>query len=497
MDLRFYNTLSHQIETFAAVDPPNVYMYTCGPTVYDYAHIGNFRTFVFDDVLRRFLEFSGYRVHQVMNLTDLGHMTEDDLADGGGEDKMVVASRRLQEAKKAGTLPPGTVDNPDDPHEIAQYYAKAFVEDARQLRLKIADEPHCMPWATEHVPQMQTMISKLIDRGHAYVGGDGAVYYSVESFPNYGRLSGNVIKNLREGGGGRVQGVHQAAKRHPADFFLWKPDPNHVMKWDSPWGTGYPNWHIECSVMAAEFLGRQIIDIHTGGEDNIFPHHECEIAQTCGATGNDVFAHLWMHARFLLVDGEKMSKRNGTFYTVRDVLGGKVTGRPTDSAALRYELLKSHYRANLSFTRQGLTDSAKAVRRLDDLWSRLLQDGGGARRPVDLSHPIVSQFAAALADDLNVSGALGVVFEWAAQPHPNAAEDLSVLEKIDSVLGLGLGQAIERSPAESAEEGCRKIDQARARKDYDTADQIRQSLIDAGYDVQTTKAGTTARKHLA
>ena len=497
MDLRFYNTLTRQIEPFAPVDPANVTMYTCGPTVYDYAHIGNFRSFVFYDVLRRFLEFAGYPVHQVLNITDLGHMTEDDLADGGGEDKMLVASRRLKEAKKAGTLPAGTVDNPDDPNEIAQYYAQAFVEDARQLRLKIADEPQCMPRATQHVPQMQTMIAKLIDRGHAYVGSDGAVYYSVESFPAYGRLSGNVIKNLREGGGGRVQDVHQAAKRHPADFFLWKPDPNHVMKWDSPWGTGYPNWHIECSVMAAELLGREIIDIHTGGEDNIFPHHECEIAQTCGATGNDVFAHLWMHARWLLVDGEKMSKRGGTFFTVRDVLGGKVTGRPADPAALRYELLKGHYRANLNFTRQGLADSAKTVRRLDDLWSRLSQDGDGKRPPVDLSHPVIAQFAEALADDLNVSRALGVMFQWLAKPHPDAPEALAVLEKMDGVLGLGLGDAVERGDATSAEQACREIDQARARKDYAAADLIRQQLIEAGYDVQTTKAGTTARKKLA
>ncbi|MEE9211985.1 MAG: hypothetical protein V3U29_04965, partial [Phycisphaeraceae bacterium] len=288
MDIRFFNTLAHCEQTFVPIDPPDVYMYNCGPTVYDYAHIGNFRAFVFADVLRRFLELAGYRVHQVMNITDVGHMTEDQLADGGGEDKMQLAARQLKQAKKAGRA---TVENPDDPHQVARFFTDAFLKDAKALGLKIADEyPQHMPHATDHVSHMQDMIQTLINKNHAYVADDGAVYYSVESFPEYGRLSGNTLDKLRGGAGGRVLDQHQAAKRHPADFLLWKPDPAHLMKWDSPWGTGFPGWHIECSAMATPLLGRDVIASHTGGEDNIFPPHECEIAQTCAATGNDTFA---------------------------------------------------------------------------------------------------------------------------------------------------------------------------------------------------------------
>ena len=225
---------------------------------------------------------------------------------------------------------------------------------------------------------MQEMISQLIQRGHAYVGPDGVVYYSVESFPAYGRLSGNTLDRLMTGAGGRVSEENQANKRHPADFMLWKPDSSHIMKWDSPWGAGYPGWHIECSCMARKRLGRDVIDIHTGGEDLIFPHHECEIAQTCGATGENSFARFWMHARFLLVEGEKMSKSRGNFYTVRDVLQGRVRdekGQPTGvsvhPAVLRLELLKSHYRGNMNFTHKGLIDSAGVVRRLTEFRARL------------------------------------------------------------------------------------------------------------------------------
>ncbi len=251
MDIRFYNTLTHRIEPFAALNPPHVTMYNCGPTVYDYAHIGNFRAFVFADVLRRFLELTGHRVHQVMNLTDVGHMTEDSLADGGGQDKMQLAMERIKTAKKDGQLPPDAAVDPTDPYQVAQFYTDAFLADARLLGLKIAHEyPAQMPRATQHIDQMQALIAKLIDRGHAYVAADGAVYYSVESFPDYGRLSGNTLDQLRGGAGGRVLAQHQANKRHPADFLLWKPEPTHLMRWDSPWGSGYPGWHVECSAMA-------------------------------------------------------------------------------------------------------------------------------------------------------------------------------------------------------------------------------------------------------
>ncbi|MBV07702.1 MAG: hypothetical protein CMN21_00625 [Rubinisphaera sp.] len=299
MAIRFYNSLTNQTEDFQPLEAGVVRMYSCGPTVYDFAHIGNFRSFLFADLIRRFLEVMGNDVTHIMNITDVGHMTDDHLADGGGEDKMEAAAKRLKEDKKSGKVPDGAIENPDDPYQVAQFFTDAFLEDSRKLGLKIAFEyPQNIPHATNHIQDMQEMIDELIKSGHAYVGPDGAVYYSVESFPKYGSLSGNTLDQLREGSGGRVQQNDQASKKHPADFLLWKPDQSHIMKWDSPWGMGYPGWHIECSVMARKLLGRDVIDIHTGGEDLIFPHHECEIAQSCGASGEDHFARFWMHARF-------------------------------------------------------------------------------------------------------------------------------------------------------------------------------------------------------
>ncbi len=496
LDIRFYNTLSHALEPFAPLAPPEVLMYNCGPTVYDFAHIGNFRTFLFADVLRRFLELTGHEVRQVMNLTDVGHMTEDSLADAQGEDKMAVAAQRLKAAKKAGNVEPGAVANPDDPYEVAQYFIDAFVADAKQLRLKIADEyPERMPRPTRHIESMQRMIARLIERGHAYVGSDGVVYYSVESFPEYGRLSGNTLDRLRAGAGGRVSEEHQAAKRHPGDFFLWKPDPRHLMRWDSPWGEGYPGWHIECSAMAIELLGRDTIDIHTGGEDNIFPHHECEIAQSRGATGQP-FAKYWLHARHLMVEGQKMSKSSGTFFTVRDVLRGKVTANEVDPAVLRFELIKSHYRKNADFTRKGLEDSASAVRKLREAAATLERDCGGRAAEIDASHPTLEAFIESLSDDLNMAGALAAVFEMLATGK-DPGESLAVLRQVDRVLAVLPAGGAAAGAGDGAADRCRALDEARQRKDFAAADAIRQELIDAGYDVKTTKEGTVATKRLA
>jgi len=480
--IRLYNSLTRQIEDFRPLRPGHVSMYNCGPTVYDYAHIGNFRAFLFADLLRRTLELSGYTVDQVMNITDVGHMTDDNLADGGGEDKMQAAAKRLKEAKKAGTAP---VDNPDDPYQVAQFYTDAFLADAQALNLKIAGEyPHNMPRATEHVGRMMELILRLVDNGHAYVAADGAVYYDVQSFPDYGKLSGNTLDKLRGGAGGRVIDTHTAMKKHPADFLLWKPDPSHIMKWDSPWGVGYPGWHIECSAMATAMLGRDEIDIHTGGEDNIFPHHECEIAQTRGVTGKAYFARYWLHTRFLLVEGEKMSKSKGNFFTVRDVMEGRVTGRAVDPAVLRFELIKSHYRRNADFTRKGLEDSASAVRRLREAASDDVP-------PAPVDHPDVQAFLAPLADDLNIAGALAVVFERMQK----ADRDLpGILRRVDDVLGV-LGEP--KSDESDTAALCAALDAARAAKNYIAADTIRKQLIDAGYDVKTTKDGTVATRRLA
>ena len=490
-DIRFYNTLSNAIESFEPIDPPRVTMYNCGPTVYDFTHIGNFKSFLFADVLRRFLELAGYDVHQVMNITDVGHMTEDQLADGGGEDKMQVAAERLKAAKKQGDAHLDAVANPDDPYEIASFYADAFIEDARALRLKVADEfPANTPRATDYIKQMQALIERLIDTEHAYVAEDGAVYYAVESFPDYGRLSGNTLEHLRGGAGGRVRDEHQRGKRHPADFLLWKPDASHLMKWDSPWGAGYPGWHIECSAMARAVLGRDVIDIHTGGEDNIFPHHECEIAQTRGATGEKSFARFWIHGRHLMVEGEKMSKSKGNFYSVREVLEGGFTGRAVDPAVLRYELIRVHYRSNTDVSVKGMEDSAKAVRKLRD-FAETAQ--GDPTEDVD-NHPTVSAFIEALADDLNTAKAIGVVFEYVNGEGEKDPQSAAVMKAFDSVLAV-------LDTATSSDGGiealCEALDAARAEKNFEEADALRQRIIDAGYDVQTTKDGTVASKRLA
>ncbi len=497
MDIRFYNTLSHAVETFEPQAPPLVTMYNCGPTVYDFAHIGNFRAFVFADVLRRFLELAQYQVHQVMNITDVGHMTQDNLADGGGEDKMQLAARRIKEAKKQGTLPPNAVSDPDDPYQVAAFFTDAFLQDARLLRLKIADEhPANMPRATDHVGRMMEIILKLVENGHAYVATDGAVYFDVQSFPDYGKLSGNTLEKLRGGAGGRIDAAHQAFKKHPADFLLWKPDSSHLMKWESPWGVGYPGWHIECSAMAMHVLGAETIDIHTGGEDNIFPHHECEIAQSRGATSRPHFARFWMHTRFLLVEGGKMSKSKGNFFTVRDVLEGKASGNNVDPAVLRYELLKAHYRSNMNFTAKGLEDSASAVRRLREAMADFERRSGGAVAEIDGSHPMLAKFTAALADDLNMSGALGELFGWLGDSsREDPAEALAVMRKIDSVLAVG--QAPDTGNGDEAAALCARIDAARKVRDFAAADALRKQLDEAGYDVMTTKNGTTASKRLA
>ncbi|WP_428386874.1 cysteine--tRNA ligase [Mucisphaera sp.] len=488
---QFYNTLTHRLETFEPIEPGRVTMYNCGPTVYDYAQIGNFRAFLFADLLRRSLELFGYEVRQVMNITDVGHMTDDRHADGGGEDKMALASQRLKASKKQGRA---EVADPNDPYQVARYFEQAFLEDAKTLRLKIADDPaEQRPRATDHVTaSMIPMIQKLIETGHAYTAEDGAVYFDVQSFPDYGQLSGNTLEQLRGGAGGRVEETHQQAKKHPADFLLWKPDAHHLMKWPSPWGTGYPGWHIECSAMAKATLRRETIDIHTGGEDNIFPHHECEIAQSRGASGRDRFANYWLHTRFLLVDGQKMSKSLGNFYTLRDL----TEDRGIDPAVVRLELMRGHYRKNTDFRLKGLEESASAIRKLRDAATRFGLTAETTPAPVD--HPRLKPFVDALADDLNLAGALAAAFEFIAEPTEDPGEAAAVLAAMDAVLGVIVCEASASDEGDGeVRRLCESIDAARASKDFAAADAARAELQAMGYLVQTTKDGTTAEKKLA
>ncbi|MGD9689099.1 MAG: cysteine--tRNA ligase [Phycisphaerales bacterium] len=526
MPLRLYNTLTRRLEEFRPRDPSQVTFYTCGPTVYDDAHIGNFRSFLAADLLRRWIESPlcdlanetpeqaahrtrhGRRVTHVMNITDVGHMTDD--AEGGehGEDRMAVAGRRIAEAKKAGTLPPDADVNPADPFQIARFYERRFRDDARTLGLKVsleADKDESLhPKATASIPGMIEVIRRLIARGNAYVVGHAGrrvVYFSVQSFEPYGRLSGNTLDKLREGEGGRISAENQAGKRHPADFLLWKEDPSHLMKWDSPWGKGYPGWHIECTVMSAARLtgaaadlstltlsnGDPLIDLHSGGEDNIFPHHECEIAQSCCAFNADPaagsFASMWFHPRFLLVEGTKMSKSKGNFYTPRDLFAKGI-----EPAAIRLELIKTHYRSNANFTFQGLDDSQRTIER----WRRA--PAATDSSPIDAR--VAQDFAEALNDDLNIAKGVAALNTFVSAGGGSAT--VAALDRVLGVLSLPRPQAQQTSialflpgvtPSPEVESLLARRRDARAAKDFKTSDAIRDQLASMGYAIKDAPGG--------
>lgn len=525
MPTRFYNTLIHDLADFVplekgpdAADPlrgATVRMYSCGPTVYDFAHIGNFRAFLFADVLRRYLEFRGAVVRQVMNMTDVGHMTDDSQADAGGEDKMALAQKRLKENKKSGKVEAGAVENPDDPFQVAQYFVDAFLEDARALQLAVVAEhdaaleekrQQIMPRPTRWIGQFIAMIEQLMAKGHAYVGTDGVVYYDVHSFPEYGRLSGNSLEQLSHGAGGRTN--EKAAKKHPADFFLWKPDRSHLMRWNSPWGEGYPGWHIECSAMATNILGPSL-DIHTGGEDNIFPHHECEIAQSQGATDRP-FSQFWMHTRHLMLNGQKMSKSKGNFFTIRDLVG-----KGYDPLAIRLALISTRYRESMNFSLQGLHEAASAVGMLRDLGEKLLVTvasideaaGEGRDAALDKSdQAMLEEFTRAMDDDLNMAGALAAVFTWATPLNkqkkiafPQARSALTALRRVDHVLEVVFAplRPLEPQKRLQVEALVKERAQARANKEWARGDELRKQLLELGIEIKDTAGGTQWRPRLA
>jgi cysteinyl-tRNA synthetase len=447
MALRLTNTFSKTLEEWSApaADAP-VRMYSCGPTVYSFAHIGNFRSFLLGDLLRRVLERRGHRVRHVMNITDVGHMTQDHLADAHGEDKLAKAARELGW----------------DPYHVAQHFLTAFEADARALRLRNysgaeGEDPTLHPRATRFIPEMLALIQRLLERGHAYVDSAGQVYFSIETFPSYGQLSGKVLDELEVGA--RVEVREE--KRDPRDFALWKVDPKHLMQWDPhgaegwppedwarlqqllPGGVdrriqkGFPGWHIECSAMVLGCLG-EIIDVHTGGEDNIFPHHECEIAQSCGALGTQVagpegprltFSRFWVHGRHLMVEGRKMSKRDGTFFTVRDLLDPVAAGRPelaerlvaagfaegrVPAPVLRLTLMWGHYRQLINFSYDALTQARNAVVRLQSLYDRAFELGAAGKETPAVKQAIAEGLAAfdrALDEDLDIEAAMAAVLD--------------------------------------------------------------------------------------
>lgn len=466
MPFVLYNTLTRKIEEFKPLQQGKVGMYSCGPTVYSHPHIGNFRSFLVADLLKRFLEFKGFRVTHIMNITDVGHLVDD--ADQG-EDKLEEEAKRQKK----------------DPLEIAKVYTASFMEASRLLNIKSPDK---YPKATEHISEMIDIIKVLVDKGFAYVVGNN-VYYDVTKFADYGKLSGNTLDDLNAGA--RIE-INQE-KKNPQDFALWKHDPKHLQQWDSPWGRGFPGWHIECSAMSSKYLGAQF-DIHTGGEDNIFPHHECEIAQSEAASGKK-FVNYWLHTRFLLFDGEKMSKSKGNLYTIQELLE-----KGFKKNAIRYALISSHYRQNYNFTFDGLKAAEQAIDKirqcvltLTDLRKNKKQ--GAIAEPLrQLASKCLAEFDAALCEDLNISKALAVCFDFIREANKigdmNSTEAATLLEaigKIDSVLGV-LETTDEEVPS-NIKELAEKRKAAKLSKDFKSADALRAQITAEGWTIEDTPGG--------
>jgi len=472
--MRLHNSLSGRVEAFLPQVPGEVRMYHCGPTVYKRQHIGNFRAFLLADLLRRTFEMQGRQVTQIMNITDVGHLTEDDAADASGEDK-------LQKEAARRSL---------DPWQIAREEERNFKDDLAVLRVLRA---HHYPRATEHVPEMIAMIENLLESGHAYAA-EGNVYFDVRSFARYGALSGNTVALLESGASGRVE--ERSDKRHPADFALWKRDPKHLMQWDSPFGRGFPGWHIECSAMSRKYLG-DTLDIHTGGPDNKFPHHECEIAQSECVTG-ETFVRHWIHCGWLEIGGEKMSKRAGTLYTIPELIEKGYTG-----ADLRLYLLRQHYRAPLPFDLALLDDAAKTRAKLDHFVSYEMAErpeGGGDPEVARAIDRAKRDFAAALEDDLNTSVALAVVHEFMTAvnrraPHRADAERaVAQMREFDRIFGV-LSDTPARAPDDAEIDALvADRDAARAEKDWPSADRIRNELADRGIELFDSPEGTRWRR---
>jgi cysteinyl-tRNA synthetase len=457
MALRFFNTYSRALEEFAPRNPPDVSMYTCGPTVYSNAHIGNFRAYIFEDLLQRHLETRGFKVHRVMNITDV-------------DDKTIRGAREAKISLNDFTEP----------------FKREFFEDLETLRIKRANE---YPGATEprYLARMIEMIAELIKRDLAYEAEDMSVYFRINKFPEYGKLAHLNLEELRPTG--RVRS-DEYEKENIGDFALWKAwdEADGDVGWDSPWGRGRPGWHIECSAMSTVLLGDQL-DIHCGGVDNIFPHHEAEIAQSEGVTGKK-FVRYWMHCAHLLVDNQKMSKSLGNFYTLRDVIAKGYSGRE-----VRYALLRVHYRAQLNFTFEGMEESRQALTRIDE-WLERLRETSTSQKSGKASAP-TDDFQRALDDDLNISGALGALFESIRET--NRAMDANELgaatakawlqwwDEVNRVLALDSAETVALPPEIEALADARRL--ARLAKEWQKSDELRRELNARGWEVRDTKDG--------
>lgn len=462
--LRIYNTLTRQKEDFTPIHEGKAYMYSCGPTVYNYAHIGNLRTYIFMDLFRRTLRYDGYKLKGVMNITDVGHL----LSDGDtGEDKMQKASR---EQKKS-------------PWEIAAYYTDVFFTDLKKLNI---GKPEIIAKATDHIQEMIDYVQKLVEKGYGYEIDDG-IYFDIGKFPGYGKLSRLNLEEQQAGA--RVEVNSQ--KRHPADFALWKKaEPEHIMQWPSPWGMGYPGWHIECSAMSLKYLGMPF-DIHTGGVDHIPVHHENEIAQNEALTGKKS-VNYWVHGEFMLVNNGKMSKSLGNTYRISDL-----EERGYKALDFRYFCLNTHYRKKLNFTFEGL-DAAKAAyaRLLAQVYKHKTAKVSG---DTALAEKYLEQFRQAIDDDLNVPLALGIL--WTMMKETPAKELYTAALEFDKVLGLDLDKAEAPKEEEQKTDApqevialCEERKAAKAAKDWAKADKLRADIAAMGYTVVDTKDGYKVTK---
>ena len=468
MKLTFYNTLTRKKEEFHSIDENRVRMYSCGPTVYSYAHIGNFRTYIFMDTLRRVLKYNGYELKHVMNITDVGHLESD--ADEG-EDKMEKAARKEKK----------------DPYEIANFYTKIFLKDMEKLNI---DKPEIITKATENISQMIDYVKEIIKNGYAYETSKG-IYFDISKLDKYPVLSNRKLDD--QIAGARVD--VDPEKKNPYDFALWiKAPENHIMKWESPWGLSYPGWHLECSTMGRRFLGEEF-DIHTGGVDHIPTHHENEIAQSKGATGK-IPAHVWMHCEYLQVDGGKMSKSLGNTYTI-----SQLQEKGISPLAFKLFCFTAHYRNKLNFTFEGAYGAQKALERLYD--SYIKNANGVDDVDEDIIKEYAERFLAYINDDMNMPGAMSVVWEI-ARNEKKSIKFADLLLKFDKVLGLDMKNAenylleFKHEESEELPEEIKALveerKQARTEKNWAKSDEIRDRIISLGYSIKDTKDGIIVKK---
>lgn len=473
--LKLYNTFTNQKEEFIPIDTGKVSMYSCGPTVYSHIHIGNLRAYLTADILRRYLEYRGFEVRQIKNITDVGHLTDDDIDQGdSGEDKMEKAAKK---AKKT-------------PQEIAQFYENYAKETELSMNILPAQ---FFPRATEHIPHMVTIIETLIKKGYAYES-NGNVFFDIEKFEDYGKLSGNTLESLNTGA--RLSEPHPD-KKNQWDFALWlKASDNHIMKWDSPWSVGYPGWHIECSAMSMEYLG-ETFDIHTGGEDNIFPHHEAEIAQS-ECTNDKKFVNYWVHCRHLLFDSVKMSKSKGTLLTLEDI---KEKGFSAEDLRITY--LLSHYRSQMNFTWQSLEQARKNRQTIETFLQRLnafKQINTSEYKDVD-ANMFRQQFENAMDDDMNTPLALSTLLALITQTNTfmddetlhNADEVNAFFTKACTALGITTKITQQNIPQEITDLA-KKREEAREKKDYTRSDELRDKIMEKGYEVKDISNGFELKK---